>query len=55
MRIAFAVIPTAERQPCTMRSQAEMNRVGNWAGVTVERKESLIRKAIMTEAKSSWR
>ena len=34
-------IPTVERRPCTMHLPAG---VGNWAGVTVERKESPIKK-----------
>ena len=37
-------IQTVERRPCTMHLPAGIRHVGNWAGVTVEGKESPIRK-----------
>ena len=38
-------IQTVERQQCTNALTGRNERVGNWAGVTVEKKESSIKKA----------
>ena len=45
MRIAFAGNPNSGKTTMYNALTGRNERVGNWAGVTVERKESLIRKA----------
>ena len=45
MRIAFAGNPNSGKTTMYNALTGRNERVGNWAGVTVERKESLIKKA----------
>ena len=45
MRVAFAGNPNSGKTTMYNALTGRNERVGNWAGVTVERKESLIRKA----------
>lgn len=45
MRIAFAGNPNSGKTTMYNALTGRNERIGNWAGVTVERKESLIRKA----------
>ena len=44
MRIAFAGNPNSGKTTMYNALTGRNERVGNWAGVTVERKESLIKK-----------
>ena len=46
MRIAFAGNPNSGKTTMYNALTGRNERVGNWAGVTVERKESLIRKTL---------
>ena len=45
MRIAFAGNPNSGKTTMYNALTGRNERVGNWAGVTVERKESLIKKS----------
>lgn len=45
MRVAFAGNPNSGKTTMYNALTGRNERVGNWAGVTVERKESLIKKA----------
>ena len=45
MRIAFAGNPNSGKTTMYNALTGRNERVGNWAGVTVERKESLIKRA----------
>ena len=51
MRIAFAGNPNSGKTTMYNALTGRNERVGNWAGVTVERKEVLLKKGIMTERK----
>ena len=50
MRIAFAGNPNSGKTTMYNALTGRNERVGNWAGVTVERKESLIKKAYYNSA-----
>lgn len=51
MRIAFAGNPNSGKTTMYNALTGRNEHVGNWAGVTVERKESPIKRAIITEWK----
>ena len=52
MRIAFAGNPNSGKTTMYNALTGRNERVGNWAGVTVERKESLIKRTYYDGAKS---
>ena len=52
MRIAFAGNPNSGKTTMYNALTGRNERVGNWAGVTVERKEVRSRKVIMTGRRS---
>lgn len=47
MRIAFAGNPNSGKTTMYNALTGRNERVGNWAGVTVERKESRIKKGVL--------
>ena len=55
MRIAFAGNPNSGKTTMYNALTGRNERVGNWAGVTVERKESLIKKSYYDGAENWWR
>ena len=46
MRIAFAGNPNSGKTTMYNALTGRIERVGNWAGVTVEKKEALIKKSL---------
>lgn len=52
MRIAFAGNPNSGKTTMYNALTGRNERVGNWAGVTVERKKVRSRKVIMTGRRS---
>ena len=54
MRIAFAGNPNSGKTTMYNALTGRNEKVGNWAGVTVERKESLIKKAYHERRERSW-
>ena len=52
MRIALTGNPNSGKTTMYNALTGKNEKVGNWAGVTVEKKESLIKKLIMMERKN---
>jgi len=52
MRIAFAGNPNSGKTTMYNALTGRNERVGNWAGVTVEKKEGAIKKAYYTSSSS---